>query len=255
MKKALAALTVCAALSPLTSTQVLAGMDYKGEVQSRPEAKTNNPNYPWLNDVNANISFVTNYIFRGFSQTRNLPAIQGGLTYNSPFNIYAMLWGSNVKFDGTDATLELDTILGYANTIGDNFAYDINVARYFYPSAKSLEYNEINTLFNWYFLQAGVSYSGNVYNVHRTGVYYQGGVNYDIPSDYLFGVCDVNFTALYGHYDLLVQAGGNYDDYLVSLKKKFDHYTVGAQWTSTNGNQKASPIDGSTFVAMVSADF
>lgn len=254
MKKALALLTMCAAFSSAASAETIANADTKGSQPVRPEAKTDNPNYPWLNNINANISFVTNYMFRGISQSRNLPAVQGGFTYNSPFNIYVSAWGSNVKFDGTDATVEIDGILGYANTYGDDFAYDINIARYFYPSANTLNYNEINTLFNWRFLQFGVSYSANVYNVHKTGIYYQGGVNWDVPENYVFGVCDVNLTALLGHYSLPRAAGNSYNDYLIGLSKKFDHYKLGVQWTNTNGRQKSSPIDGSTFLAMVSAD-
>jgi len=257
MKKALVLLSICTALSPVASAETIGNADSKGNqpIAATAEATVTNPNYPWLNNISTNLSFVTNYVFRGVSQTRNLPAIQGGLTYNSPINVYFNLWGSNVKFDGTDATVEIDTIIGYANTYGDNFSYDINVGRYNYPSTRSLNYNELNTLFRYYFLQFGVSYSSNVYNVHKPGTYYVGGINYDIPAKYLYGVCNVNVTGLFGHYSLPRVAGNSYNDYSVMLTKTFDHYTVGAQWTSTNGRQKSSPIDGSNILAMVSADF
>jgi uncharacterized protein (TIGR02001 family) len=254
MKKAFILLSMCTAIASNAFAETPANADSKGS-QAIKEAAVTNPNYPWLNNINANVSFVTNYIFRGISQSRNLPAIQGGLTYNTPFNLYLNVWASNVKFSGTDATVEMDGIIGYANTYGDNIAYDINVARYFYPSERTLEYNELNALLNIYFLQFGISYSANVYNVHKRGTYYNGGINYDVPSKYLFGLCNVNFQALFGHYDLPIEAGNSYNDYLVGLSKTFDHYTLGVTWTSTNGRQKSSPIDGSTITAMVSADF
>jgi uncharacterized protein (TIGR02001 family) len=208
----------------------------------------------WMDNLTGNLTWVSNYVFRGISQTRNLPAIQGGLTYTFPIGIYANMWGSNVKFDGSDATIEIDTVLGYSKTISD-FTFNVNVARYNYPGDRILNYNEINTLFNYKFLQLGISYSGDVYGVHQSGTYYQGGVNWDIPSEYLFNVNGVNFTALYGHYNLPEAAGNTYNDYLVSLGKSLRNYTASIIWTSTNGAQHASPIDGSTFTAQLAADF
>lgn len=254
MKRALVLLSLCAAFTTNTFAETMVNADSKGS-QPLKEVKTDNPNYPWLNNINANVSFVTNYIFRGISQTRNLPAIQGGLTYNSPYNLYLNMWGSNAKFAGTDINIEIDGIIGYANTYGDHVAYDINVARYFFPGAPEAAYNELNTLLQVYFLQFGISYSANVYNVKKSGTYFLGGINYDIPAKYLFGFCNVNFKALFGHYNLPIEAGNTYNDYLVGLTKTFDHYTFGVNWTSTNGRQKSSPIDGSTITALVSADF
>lgn len=208
----------------------------------------------WMDNLTGNLTWTSNYIFRGVSQTRNLPAIQGGLTYTFPWGIYANMWGSNVKFEDSDATVEIDGILGFNKEIG-NFTMDINVARFFYPSAQDLSYNELNTLFNYYFLQFGVSYSADVYATHQSGTYYQGGINYDIPSQYFFNVDGMNFTALYGHYNLPVAAGDTYDDYLVSVSKKLRMYTGSLIWTSTNGEQHLSPIDGSTFTVQLAADF
>lgn len=209
----------------------------------------------WLDNFNGYATLTSNYIFRGTSQSRNLPAVQGSITYDLPHGFYANVWGSNVKFTTNAATIELDTIAGNKNSIGDNFSYDVNFARYNYPAVYRSNYNEINTVFNYYFVQAGISYSGNVYGSHAPGTYYNGGINYGIPSKYLFAVEDVSVLALFGHYRLPRIAGLSYNDYSVMLSKKIRQYNIALQWTSTNGRQHSSPYDGSQILGQVTANF
>lgn len=241
MKKALHLVT----LLSLLTTPAFAGED---------TSKTAADPYPLQKNISGTLAFVSNYVFRGVSQTRNLPALQGGLTYTTPYNFYGNLWGSNVRFEDTSATLEFDTILGYRNTYGDDFAYDLNLARYNYPGARYLNYNEANGIFNFKFIQFGVSYSANVYNVHQSGTYYTGGINYDIPSQWIGGVCDVNLLALIGHYSLPRAAGNSYNDYNVTVSKSFNKYHLAVQWTNTDGRQHNAPYDSQQIIGQLSVD-
>lgn len=241
MKKAL---HVVAMLS-LLSTSVFAA-----ESASKVEADP----YPLQKNLSGNLAFVTNYVFRGVSQSHNLPAVQGGLTYSTSYNFYGNLWGSNVRFTDTNASVEFDTIVGYRNTYGDDFAYDLNVARYNYAGARDLNYNEFNSVFNFKFIQFGVSYSANVYNTHQSGTYYIGGINYDVPAKWIGGVCDVNLLALMGHYSLPRAAGNSYNDYNVTLSKAFNKYHLAAQWTNTDGRQHNAPYDSQQIIGMLSVD-
>lgn len=232
----------------------------KDVVVSKDKASTDtekkDTRYAWMDNLSGTFDFTSDYRFRGISQSANLPAAQGGLTYTFPIGIYLNAWGSNVKFAGTNATVELDTIIGLHRTaFNDQLTYDINFDRYNYPGAHYLNYNELNTLFNYRFLQLGVSYSANAYATHKTGIYYNGGINYDIPPEYIFNIQDLNFTALFGHSSLPRAAGNSYNDYQVNLSKKFRSYVVMAQWVSTNGRQHFSPYDGSQIVGTVTANF
>src|SRR3990170_445709 len=62
----------------------------------------------------ANVGLFSDYTFRGISQTRERPAIQGGLDWSmdtgfKDVGVYLGAWGSNVKFsDGGEATAEFD---------------------------------------------------------------------------------------------------------------------------------------------------
>lgn len=270
MKKVLMMLSMLTLVSPLhaNATTVSKKVKHKKHhhvacVQAKNETvvmKDAAPNPPvdeksWVDQLSGNLAFVSNYMFRGMSQSRNLPAVQGGMTYTFPYGIYANAWGSNVRFEDSNATVEIDTILGVRNTIGEHFSYDISGARYNYPGARDLNYNELNTVFNYYFLQGGYSYSANEYNSHTSGSYYQGGINYGIPSNYVFGLNDVNILALFGHFTLRQPAGSSYNDYNVMLSKKIKSYTFALQWTSTNGRGNNSPYDGSTLIGQVIANF
>ena len=58
-----------------------------------------------------NVGVVSDYIFRGFSQTGEDPAIQGGVDLTSG-SFYAGAWASNVDF-GDDTDAEIDVYGGY----------------------------------------------------------------------------------------------------------------------------------------------
>jgi uncharacterized protein (TIGR02001 family) len=81
-------------------------------------------------EFSANIGVVSDYVFRGFSQTNENPALQGGvdMTYGS---FYAGVWGSNVDF-GDDTGAEVDIYGGY-RTEAAGYALDFGVIGYLYP--------------------------------------------------------------------------------------------------------------------------
>jgi len=66
-------------------------------------------------DVAFNIGAVSDYRYRGISQTRTKPAVQGGVDFTSgPF--YVGAWASNIKWIkdfGGDASVEIDVYGGY----------------------------------------------------------------------------------------------------------------------------------------------
>lgn len=248
MKKPLALMALSILLHP--------AMTFANQVmKDLPPAKKDATNYAWMDNISGTFALTSNYMFRGVSQSANLPAVQGGLTYTFPFGIYANVWGSNVRFPGTNASVEIDTTIGILGKLFDEFSYDINAGRYNYPGERHLNYNELNSLFNYKFLQLGISYSGNAYNSHQTGIYYNGGVNYDIPSQYTFNIENINVTALMGHYSLPRSAGNSYNDYQIGLSKTLKNYTVALQWTTTNGRQHNSPYDSTQYVGTISAKF
>src|SRR5665647_2991268 len=75
--------------------------------------------------VTANVGFVSNYLYRGISQTGAKPAIQGGFDYAHASGFYAGVWGSNISWvAASNASLELDTYFGFKNSFATDFSYD-----------------------------------------------------------------------------------------------------------------------------------
>ena len=121
--------------------------------------------------------------------------------------------------------------------VGKDLNFDIAFYRYIFPSDRIWNYNEWIGQVNYKFLQSNLGYSGNVYNVKRKGLYYDGGINYPIPAKYLFGIEDVIFLALAGRYELPKdfpdEAGISYNTYTVSISKGFKHYNLALQYSNT----------------------
>ncbi len=84
----------------------------------------------------SNVGFVSDYAFRGISQTMGDPALQGGFDYAHSSGLYLGVWGSNVS--GTqfaDGSLETDFYGGWAKTWGD-WGLNAGGLYYYYPGAK-----------------------------------------------------------------------------------------------------------------------
>ena len=203
-------------------------------------------------------AITTNDIFRGLSQSNNLPAFQGGFTYTfATTGIYANLWGSNVSLldkDGNTATLEIDTIAGVTNTIGENFSYNVYFNRYNYPKAAGLNYNELIADLSYYFVIGGIGYSNNVYDKGQYGTYYYLGVNYTIPPKYVFNFEDVAIKATAAHYKLPNVAGHSYNDYLFQVSKTIGNYNLAVAWTDACG-AASPPLDGYHLIGTVTVSF
>lgn len=86
--------------------------------------------------VSGNIALVSDYRFRGVSQTDKGMAIQGGVTVSHESGLYGGFWGSNLSGWGTfgGANLELDLVAGYKVQLGSGIALDAGLTWYMYPS-------------------------------------------------------------------------------------------------------------------------
>ena len=91
--------------------------------------------------VSANVSFATDYIWRGMTQSDG-PAISGGFDYETDGGFYAGIWGSNVNFnDGAGS--ELDYYFGYGFEVG-GIGVDLGYVAFDYPKNKTgLDFEEV----------------------------------------------------------------------------------------------------------------
>ena len=106
----------------------------------------------------ANIGAVTDYRFRGISQTNKKPALQGGLDYAFSNGLYVGTWASTVTKDlyPAGAGLELDFYGGWKKELAKDLTLDLGVLYYWYPSAAYYTYGAAGT--------ANTAKSGNKFN-------------------------------------------------------------------------------------------
>ncbi|MFM2067167.1 MAG: hypothetical protein RLZZ584_2076 [Pseudomonadota bacterium] len=89
--------------------------------------------------VSYNAGVVTDYRYRGISQTRLKPAVQGGIDY-AKGAFYVGTWASTIKWIEDwkgDASVEWDIYGGYKGEISKDLAYDVGFLQYIYPGAKT----------------------------------------------------------------------------------------------------------------------
>jgi uncharacterized protein (TIGR02001 family) len=89
--------------------------------------------------INGGATVVTDYRFRGISQTNKNFAVQGSLTVTHETGLYVSVWGSSIDdYVANGSNQEIDLIAGYKKTVGGT-TFDVGALYYFYP--QSQKYN------------------------------------------------------------------------------------------------------------------
>lgn len=108
-------------------------------------------------EISGNVSLVSDYAFRGISQTAEKGAIQGGFDYAAESGFYAGTWLSNVEF-GTESSTEMDLYFGYSGSAGD-LGYDISYIYFDYEGDAEFDYQEYAVSFSYGDISFGLNYS------------------------------------------------------------------------------------------------
>jgi uncharacterized protein (TIGR02001 family) len=179
-------------------------------------------------EFSANVSLVSDYVFRGITQTDNDPAIQGGFDYSHDSGFYAGVWASSISESVYGTSMELDTYIGYATEIG-GFGLDFNANRYNYPSTDNDDNNTnefsvtVSKDFEVAAVSAKVAYSPEFYGPDSATYY---GLGLDVP------VGPVAVSATYGIQDY--ENGGEDADWSVGVSGDVMGVTLGLTYTDTD---------------------
>ncbi len=143
------------------------------------------PCFAFPGKFSGSVEAVSDYVFRGVSQTEEGAAIQGELDWKHESGIYLGLWGSNVKFPESDAYLEADVYGGYEAEI-DELSVKLGALFYWYPKDESaLDYWEFPVELGYaldplsFTLLA--SYSPDYFGYAGDAVYASIGAEYALP--------------------------------------------------------------------------
>jgi uncharacterized protein (TIGR02001 family) len=167
-------------------------------------------------EITANGGAVTQYIFRGISQTDGKSAAQGGLDLEAS-GFYLGTWISQVDTSARTAAgdvpasgLEYDLYGGYGIDLGD-FSLGIGATGYFYTDDFDEEYLEVNLSAGWKFIT--LDYAIGEYDSSPQ------------ESDYTFGSVTLEYNGFYGQWGTW---GDDFDG---------DYFEVGYGSTLTIGDK------------------
>jgi len=187
-----------------------------------------------------NAGVVTDYRYRGISQTRLKPALQGGVDYTAGA-FYLGAWGSTIKWikdGGGGADVELDIYGGVKGEIAKDLGYDIGLLTYQYPS-NGLN-PSANTLEIYGAVTAGpvtAKYSHSTTNLF--GFAKSKGSGYlDISATFDLGGFAV--TPHIGRQTVKNNGGFSYTDYSVAISKEIS----GITWSATLVDTSTSAYTG-----------
>jgi len=236
-----------------------------------PPAKT----CPSPHHFSANVSLVSDYRFRGISQTMRQPAIQGGFNYSNDCGLYLGTWASNV--DGTchffnNTSMEWDLYGGYKRPFFPcrcpDFTYDVGLYYYYYPAGEEhvperTHYNTLEYYIQITFKKVSVkywqtltNYFGN--NSNSPPFNWEDGF-FDAPngssrgSIYIQGDWTMDFCK---KWNLLLHVGHqwvrhynhiSYTDWLASLTYKFKWFNAFVSYVGTNANHDYFDVPDSAF--------
>lgn len=196
---------------------------FAAQVVRAEEAK---PAEPTPDNVMAyNAAVVSDYRFRGVSQSHQNPAVSAGADYtNNPTGLYLGTWVSSIKWTkdaGGSGNTEVDLYGGKRGEIVKDVSYDVGVLTYFYPS-NHLRPTNANTTEIYGQIGYGpayIKYSNALTNTFgftnsKNSGYLDIGANIDVPNGFT-----VNLHA--GHQTIKNTSIANYTDYKVGLTKDF----------------------------------
>ncbi|HCN89880.1 MAG TPA: hypothetical protein DIT28_11990 [Oxalobacteraceae bacterium] len=196
------------------------------------------------NDVSFNVAVTSDYRYRGISQTRLEPALQGGADYtHTPSGFYAGTWLSTIKWTkdaGGSGDVEWDLYGGKRGEIVKDVSYDVGVLSYVYPSnglpvsANTTEiYGQVG------YGPAYLKYSHAVTNLFgfadsKNSGYLDVGANIDVASGF-----QVNLHA--GHQTVKNSSSFSYSDWKIGLTKDFGVVTGALSVIGTNTDSYVGP--------------
>jgi uncharacterized protein (TIGR02001 family) len=214
-----------------------------GAVMAQTQAAAPEPDYT----LSFNVGAVTDYRYRGISQSRLRPALQGGVDFSHKSGLYIGTWASTIKWikdAGGDSDFELDIYGGYKFSAGP-VGVDVGVLRYLYPNsnlgfAPHPNTTELYVAGTWG--PATLKYSRATTNLF--GFPDSDGSGYlDLAATFDTGFWGLTVTPHIGHQSVRNNSAASYTDWSVGVGKDFGNgLTASAAYVDTDTNSYRSPV-------------
>lgn len=216
--------------------------------------------------VDGGATLVSDYRFRGISQTDKGPAVQGTFTIAHTSGFYATWWGSSIDdyiANGSDA--ENDLIAGYKKTFKST-SVDVGFLYYYYPGNGGANTDFVEPYLHVTQALGPVSLTGTaayapkqkaltVDGVHKEdNLYLAGDLAYAIPKT------PVGLTAHFGHSfgPSYLTIGKEYSDWSLGATVTVKNLVAGLSYVDTNKSlysPRGHNIAGAGVVASLGVSF
>jgi uncharacterized protein (TIGR02001 family) len=199
---------------------------------------------PAEHQLSYNAAITSDYRYRGLSQTRLDPALQGGVDYvHGPTGWYVGTWLSTIKWTkdlGGDGNIEWDIYGGKRGQLTEAVSNDVGGLYYFYPD------NSLNPSANTFelygrlgFGPAYVKYSHSTTNLFGTADskrsgYLDIGADLDVGSGFMLNLH-------VGRQRVKNNSAFSYTDYKVGVTKDLGVAAVSLAWIHANTDAYLSP--------------
>ena len=194
---------------------------------------------------------VSDYDFRGITQTGRDPALQASVDYAHPSGWYIGGWASNIDFgvdesasNLKDPKVELDIYTGFTKTLDTGLNFDVGGVAYTYPEESDFNYLEVYGGIG-YTDKSGLSIKGKFFYSPDFGGDTTPG---DTSAEYLTGDLSVPLPS---NFSFTAHVGYSFGDYWDTFLKNsnagdnyFD-YAVGVGYTAGKFSLALKYIDGS----------
>ncbi|MDB5705396.1 MAG: hypothetical protein JWN66_2512 [Sphingomonas bacterium] len=215
--------------------------------------------------VNANATVVSDYRFRGISQTDKKAALQGGFTITHESGFYVSTWGSSIDdYIAAGSDQELDLIAGYSHTFSNGIKLDGGVLYYYYPGGGNAPtdffepYVDISGTYGPVTAKVTANYApkSNALSVgagKEDNLYIAGDLTAAIPKT------PIGLTAHLGHTfgPSYLSIGNEYTDWGLGANVTWNHLTLGASYVDTSKDAFLGTrnLSGSGVVVSLGASF
>ncbi len=245
-----------------SAVKIAATLAVLASTASFAQTKAPEPDYT----LSYNVAAVTDYRFRGISQTNFKPAVQLGVDFAHKSGFYLGAFGSNVSwvkdFNGaTKGSYEIDLYGGYKGNITKDIGFDIGLITYQYPGNNSGTANAPRGVAAGAFSNASTNevYLGLSYNVVsfkysrsmgdflgnvRSGgsQYFDLSANFDLGNGFTLTphigrqtVPNSNNTNAFAPFQVINGNAANYTDYSLTIAKDFGNgFAVSASAIGTD---------------------
>ena len=198
---------------------------------------------------------VSDYDFRGTTQTANDPAFQLELDYsNGPLHLG--VWTSNVAFDYNDTgfkfygarSQEIDYLADYSGGDDKTVKYTFGLAEYTYPGFAEDDFLEIFGTLVKGWASATLHYSPGFFGYGGSNPLVPGASAYYIEGNFNWPVGDSGFGIVahlghsWGDYWDNYNPGA-YEDYAVGVTKGFGHFSAALKYIDTSGYYDTGGLD------------